>query len=137
MKLLAFEDTVRIGAGRLDDIPLRSTLTTIDVTNEEVHENDDRIVALNAVPQHPLGVRPSGNQYTATENSRLFMGFFQILPDEFLQGLLDYLTVDASLLLSLGSTCRALYAFCSAEDLWKTILIKYVYFSQIIVLARN
>ena len=43
-----------------------------------------------SVPHHPLGVRPSGNQYTASENARYAIGPFQIVPDEILAILLEY-----------------------------------------------
>jgi hypothetical protein len=75
-----------------------------------------------AIPSHPLGVKPSGNKYTATENAREAIGTFQILPDEILAILLEYL--DSSLLRHLGSTCKALYAFCSSDDLWKALFIE-------------
>jgi F-box-like len=75
-----------------------------------------------AIPSHPLGVKPSGNKYTATEDARKAIGTFQILPDEILAILLEYL--DSRLLRHLGSTCRALYAFCYLDDLWKSLFIE-------------
>jgi hypothetical protein len=75
-----------------------------------------------AIPSHSLGVKPSGNKYTATENSREAIGTFQILPDEILATLLEYL--DSSLLRHLGSTCKAFYAFCYSDDLWKALFIE-------------
>lgn len=82
--------------------------------------------ANSAVPPHPLGIKPSGNQYTTAVNSRHSIGVFQMLPDEFLQSLLEYL--DARLLQALGSTCKALYAFCSSDELWRALFIEYVIF---------
>ena len=73
-------------------------------------------------PSHPLGVKPSGNKYTATKSAREAIGTFQVLPDEILAILLEYL--DSRLLRHLGSTCKALYAFCYSDDLWKALFIE-------------
>ncbi len=78
--------------------------------------------AEQTIPSHPLGVKPSGNQYTATESARESIGTFQILPDEILAILLEYL--DSRSLRHLGSTCKALHAFCYSDDLWKALLIE-------------
>ena len=75
-----------------------------------------------SIPQHPLGVKPSGNQYTASSNTRYAIGFFQMLPDEVLATVLEYL--DALHLGLLGSCCKFLYAFCRSEDFWKTLFIE-------------
>lgn len=80
--------------------------------------------SLVSIPLHPLGVKPSGNQYTAGSNARHAVGFFQILPDEVLATVLEYL--DAHKLALLGSCCKFLYAFCRSEDLWKALFIEYV-----------
>ncbi len=74
------------------------------------------------IPSHPLGVKPSGNEYTAKENLRESIGTFQILPDEVLVTVLEYL--DSTQLRHLGSTCKALYAFCHSDDLWKALFIE-------------
>lgn len=77
------------------------------------------------IPSHPLAIKPSGNQYTATvSNARHSTGVFQVFPDEILSILLEYL--DSNELLLLGSTCKALYAFCRSDELWKTLFIEYV-----------
>jgi len=73
------------------------------------------------IPPHPLGVKPSGNSYTATSNARHALGEFERLPDEALTVFLEYL--DSSLLRTLGSTCKALYAFCRLDELWKALFI--------------
>lgn len=78
--------------------------------------------SLVSIPLHPLGVKPSGNQYTAPSNARHAVGFFQILPDEVLATCLEYL--DVPQLRVLGSSCKFLYAFCRSEDLWKTLFIE-------------
>jgi hypothetical protein len=78
--------------------------------------------SLVSIPLHHLGVKPSGNQYTAPSNARHAVGFFQILPDEILATCLEYL--DVPQLRVLGSSCKFLYAFCRSEDLWKTLFIE-------------
>lgn len=75
-----------------------------------------------SIPPHPLNIRPSGNKFSATYDSRNASGTFQILPDETLALLLEYL--DSNSLRHLGSTCKALYAFSHLEDLWKTLLVE-------------
>lgn len=84
------------------------------------HEVD---APVTAIPSHPLGVKPSGNAYTASSNARDATGPFQILPDEILFILLEYFQPD--LLLRLGATCKFLYAFTRSEELWKTLFIEY------------
>jgi len=76
----------------------------------------------HSVPHHPLGIKPSGNQYTASLNSKSFVGPFQLFPDEVLAILLEYL--DSGTLRLLGLTCKFLYAFCRSDDLWKTLFIE-------------
>ncbi|THV76734.1 F-box and JmjC domain-containing protein [Aureobasidium pullulans] len=71
---------------------------------------------------HPLGIRPSGNAFTATANLKAAIGTFALLPDELLAQFLDYL--DAQDLLRLGGTCRALHAFSRSEELWKALFIE-------------
>jgi len=73
------------------------------------------------IPPHPLGVKPSGNSFTAMSNARHALGEFQRLPDEALALFLEYL--DSSTLTMLGSTCKALYAFCRLDELWKVLFI--------------
>jgi hypothetical protein len=73
---------------------------------------------------HPLGIRPSGNAFTASTNLKAAVGTFALLPDEILTQFLDYL--DAQDLLRLGGTCRALHGFTRSEELWKALFIEYV-----------
>jgi hypothetical protein len=105
--------TSEIG-GSISYEPIRHTNATPTLSLDEE--------AGQTIPPHPLGVKPSGNKYTATESAREAIGLFQILPDEVLAILLEYL--DSRLLRYLGSTCKALYAFCSSEDLWKALFIE-------------
>ncbi|KKK16609.1 hypothetical protein P175DRAFT_0519199 [Aspergillus ochraceoroseus IBT 24754] len=78
--------------------------------------------AHDAIPGHPLGVKPSGNALLAAENLRDVIGTFNLLPDELVLVLLEYL--DCPSLLKLGQTCKAFYAFTRAEDFWKTFFIR-------------
>jgi hypothetical protein len=76
----------------------------------------------DAVPCHPLGVKPSGNALVAASNLRDALGNLGALPDEVVLMVLEWL--DPSSLLKLGRTCKALYAFTRSEDIWKTLLIR-------------
>lgn len=82
---------------------------------------EDRLLT---VPLHPLGVRPAGNAYTAVKNLKLSAGLFSALPDELIIQVLEVLGHRP--LLILGLTCKALYAFCRFDDLWKGLFIEYV-----------
>ena len=77
-----------------------------------------------AVPLHPLGIKPAGNAFTASSNIKSAAGFFSILPDETILQIVE--TLQAAALLRLGATCKALYAFCHFDELWKTLYIGYV-----------
>ena len=76
----------------------------------------------NSVPLHPLGVRPAGNQYTATQISRRLAGTFQTVPDEIISIILE--VFESRDLRSLGATCKFLYAFTWSDDFWKTLCIE-------------
>lgn len=78
--------------------------------------------APEAIPTHPLGVKPSGNGLLATWTLRSSIGYLQVLPDEMILSLLE--TLDSASLRALGSTCRALYAFTRSEELWKALFIE-------------
>jgi hypothetical protein len=86
-------------------------------------ENNDEEVAI-ALPSHPLGIKPAGNAYTASENIKSRCGSFARLPDELLSHILD--SFDADTLIRLGSTCRALYAFTRLDELWRALFVRYV-----------
>ncbi|KAH7408398.1 hypothetical protein DE146DRAFT_373701 [Phaeosphaeria sp. MPI-PUGE-AT-0046c] len=83
-------------------------------------QNDDEDVAI-ALPSHPLGVKPAGNAYTASENIKSRCGSFVRLPDELLSHILE--SFDADTLVRLGSTCRALYAFTRLDELWRALFV--------------
>lgn len=80
----------------------------------------------NAVilPSHPLSVKPAGNLYTTNENAKEAAGLFSILPDEIIIKILELLS--KKVLLRLGATCKALYAFTALDELWKPLFIGYV-----------
>lgn len=72
---------------------------------------------------HPLGVLPLGNQFlSSTPTARLFSGTLQLLPDEMLAVLLEYL--DVHTLRRLGYTCKYLFAFAYANDFWKACFLE-------------
>lgn len=81
-------------------------------------------VGRDAIPCHPLGVKPSGNALLASWNLRPAIGTFQILPDELIVIVLEWF--DGASLLNIGRTCKAFYAFTRAEELWKGLFVEYV-----------
>ncbi|KAH0543056.1 hypothetical protein FGG08_002569 [Glutinoglossum americanum] len=77
----------------------------------------------STVPPHPLDVKPAGNAFTAAYNLRNTSGgLFSALADELIIQILEFL--DGSSLLRVGATCKVLYAFAAADDLWKTLFIE-------------
>lgn len=106
-------ENVKIG---LEGEPARASASKVSVAAGEDEDEVD-----TAIVSHPYNIRPSGNAFTASRDIKAYSGSFAMLPDELLLQLLEYLqAVD---LIRLGSTCKALYAFCRAEDLWKTLFI--------------
>lgn len=77
-----------------------------------------------ATPQHPLGIKPAGNEYLADANIKGSAGYFATLPDELIVQVLEF--VDAVALRQLQHTCKALFAFTRLEDLWKMLCVEYV-----------
>ncbi|PQE19928.1 F-box and domain protein [Rutstroemia sp. NJR-2017a BVV2] len=94
---------------------------TIDSSDSGSIDYEESSAAVS-IPPHPLGVKPSGNAYTATSNARYAIGPLQILPDEVLAIFLE--SLDARLLRSLGAACKFLYAFTRSEELWKPLFIE-------------
>ncbi len=76
----------------------------------------------NSIPHHPLGVRPAGNQYTATNIARKSIGFFQVVPDEIIAIIFE--VFESRDLRFLGATCKFFYAFSRSDDLWKALFIE-------------
>lgn len=90
---------------------------------ESFQAEEEALDTSNSIPPHPLGVKPSGNQYSALVISKNFIGLsFKVWPDEILALFLEYL--EPSELRLLGSTCKFLHAFCRADDLWKSLFIE-------------
>ncbi|KAJ6446276.1 Noc1p protein [Purpureocillium lavendulum] len=76
-----------------------------------------------SIPLHQLGVKPLGNRYLSNgPNARTRIGLWAMLPDELLTVVLDVL--DKSDLIRFGSTCKFLYAFCHADELWKALFLQ-------------
>lgn len=94
---------------------ITSLPSNLPLTNED-SSNDD------AIPCHPLGVKPSGNGLLASKSLRDAIGTFQRLPDDLILILLEFL--DGASLLSIGRTCKAFYAFTRAEELWKALFVR-------------
>ncbi|KAL1893802.1 hypothetical protein Sste5346_006305 [Sporothrix stenoceras] len=75
------------------------------------------------VPPHPLGIKPLGNKYLDSGiDAKTSAGLFQALPDELLMHMFEGLDRDSLRLL--GSTCRFLYAFCTFDELWKSLSLE-------------
>jgi hypothetical protein len=97
-----------------------SHLLSHPVTGNGSHENSN---LGSPIPPHPLGIKPLGNKYFSTSgDARTLMGTLQVLPDEMLMQLLEYL--DPQSLRLLGHTCKFLFACCMADDIWKTIFLE-------------
>lgn len=71
--------------------------------------------------RHPLGVRPSGNALTAEGEGVAAMGPLSRLSDDLVLVLLEYLDRDS--LINTGNTCRALFAYCSYDQLWRDLAV--------------
>jgi hypothetical protein len=99
--------------------------TTLDTRDDapDSLDVDNTPNDLDSIPPHPLRVKPSGNQYSATDNSRDSTGpSFGTWPDEILALFLEYL--EPRDLLLLGSACKYLHAFCRSDDLWKALFLE-------------
>jgi hypothetical protein len=101
------------GVGTMPDI------TTLPSYPPAQEDHDDH---KEAIPSHPLGVKPSGNALLATWSLRDTIGSFKLLPDELILILLEGL--DGHSLLRLGRTCKAFYAFTRAEEIWKALFVE-------------
>lgn len=98
-------------------MPDITTLPTYPPAQHGDQENNEE-----AIPCHPLGVKPSGNALLATWSLRQAIGSFQLLPDELILTLLEGL--DGHSLLRLGRTCKAFHAFTRAEEIWKALFVE-------------
>ena len=95
--------------------------TTFLDHNGDLSDNDENGSLVAALPNHPLGVKPSGNALTATENAADRTGKFRLLPEDVLVVVLEWL--DARSLQKLGYTCRSMFAYASHEPFWRGIFI--------------
>lgn len=94
-----------------------------DITTLQSHPPaEEADLRIEAIPSHPLGVKPSGNALLATWSLRDALGSLRQLPDELVILLLEWL--DGPSLLHIGRTCKALYAFTRAEELWKALFVR-------------
>ena len=84
---------------------------------------DPEVCFESIIPQHPMGIKPTGNQFVAANNIKATAGILSCLPDELLIQLLESLELRS--LLQLGATCKALYGFSRFEDIWRTQFLKY------------
>jgi len=91
----------------------------VETLDGPAKDNEDGAAA---VPPHPLDIKPAGNAFTASENIKARCGYFARLPDELLNHILE--SFDADILLRLGSTCRALYAFTRLDELWRALFVR-------------
>jgi len=91
----------------------------IQVMSSESPNSEDNT---QKILRHPLGVKPSGNAYTSSRNSKSSAGCLARLPDELLMHLLEYLGAEE--LGILGQTCMFLYAFCHSDELWRSLFVE-------------
>jgi hypothetical protein len=76
----------------------------------------------DSIPTHALGVKPLGNRYLSKgPNAKASSGSWGVLPEEMVMLVLEQM--DARSLLSLGSTCKFLFAFCHSDELWKALFL--------------
>ncbi len=125
---------------RSDRKPVAKRRKATTRVKEVAIEKEELLVDIPiGVPPHPLGIKPLGNAYDAKINIKRNCGIFTWLPDELLISVLEYL--DAATLVRLGGACKALYAFCREEELWKSIFVKCVcniiLISVVVLLVRN
>ena len=73
--------------------------------------------------RHPLLVKPSGNAITSNGiDLRASMGTLGQLPDALVLVLLEFL--DQRSLANLGTTCRALFAYTTYDQLWRDLAVE-------------
>ena len=113
-----------------EDIPLTTfgESQTTHTTSQNHHASYQRPAPpcelLSAIPPHPQGIKPSGQELVANENIKDATGNFSVLPDELFAHIFEIL--DTSSLMKIGLTCKALWAFSRLdESLWRTRFLKY------------
>ena len=90
--------------------------------DEEESEEEEGSELTTTISRHPLDVKPLGNAYMSPADLRRASGLFYKLSEELLMYLLDYM--DAPALVTLGTTCKAMYAFSRADELWRALYIQ-------------
>lgn len=93
------------------------------VANAQVDEPEDgeALRSAHESQRHPLGLKPSGNALTSAVNLQSSTGAFSRVPDSTILLLLEYL--DERDLVKLGSTCKAMFAFSTYDQLWRDITV--------------
>ena len=104
------------------DLPPRKKFKLSSVADVQADDTSDAEIVAAAVPPHPLGIRPAGNAYTATEDIKANCGSFARLPDELLNHIFE--SFEAETLKRLGGTCRALYALTRFDELWRALFVR-------------
>jgi Cupin-like domain len=90
--------------------------TNVLEDSSDLHDSEDESF------RHPLLVKPSGNALTEDEDLRDAMGRFAQLPDPLVLVLLEFLEQES--LISLGSTCRGLFAYAAHDQLWRDMVVR-------------
>ena len=106
---------------KLDRKSIFDSNEEIYMDSEEDEEDESEEISIS-IPRHPLDIKPLGNAYMSSVNLRRMSGLFCMLPEELLIYLLE--CMNAKALVSLGATCKALYAFSRADELWRTLYIQ-------------
>ena len=70
---------------------------------------------------HPHGVRPAGNAILSKDNAANYMGLFSSLPDWIVLNIVEY--CDAKTLIELSHTCKAFWAYCNHDPLWRDMAL--------------
>lgn len=100
-----------------------SSSNAVHEPSESTAGGGNVIAHSDSIPSHPLGVKPLGNQYLSDgPNARASTGFWACLPDEVMMTVMEAL--EKLSLMSLGSACKFLYAFCHSEELWKALFLQ-------------
>ncbi|KAI9166969.1 F-box protein [Paramyrothecium foliicola] len=91
--------------------------------NESLMREGQHNLVSDAIPSHPLGVKPLGNLYFHTGRpARDAIGFWRSCPDEILMIILEHF--DELSLRDLAYTCKFFFAFCYSEELWKALFLQ-------------
>ncbi|ODV62613.1 Clavaminate synthase-like protein, partial [Ascoidea rubescens DSM 1968] len=90
----------------------------------------------SSIKPHPLNVKPSGNKFfleispdqrykqKITEKRKKQLGYLVSFPDDLIFKILSYVNSPKDLL-TLSHVSKIIYCYCSNEELWKNIYLKY------------